>query len=662
LDIKFSDERESIRYMQKYYKKYRKSRVTYSCNKEGHVVSLTINYSRKYFPDEIFKLPYLRKLNFSNNWIVEIPNLKKLSNLIHLDMSGNKIERIDGLDDITELEDLNLSKNNIMKIEGIEHLSKLKRLDLSSNKITKIKGIENLSKLTTLTLSYNKIDKIENLENLTQLEQLYLHNNQIKKIENLDNLTKLQRLTLYNNPLPKSELKLINKEPEVLIRKLIFNKFLENNLSRTLQRKYKLELNDFGVNREGKIIEINLSDKGLKVLPEILYELPELQILNISKNKIKEMSGFEKLPNLKILDLSYNKIKEIKGLESLILLEELYLQGNHISKLEGLGNLSKLRLLIIRKNQVTEFENKHINTLEKDNPIRFADLKLLVESGVQEVVEHCRVLESRDRLAIRNLQKQFVLSPEEFYINEEGHLTEVDLTNRHLKKIPDSLQNFTHLQELNLSNNEITIITGLAQLTELKKLNLSDNKIEKIEGLDTLLQLKTLNLHDNKIKIIEGLENLSNLQELTLQNNEISKLEGIETLTQLQILNLKNNPLSERDAKVMRKVYATGARSAVNYCRKIELESKREVSSRFDKIKKMISVSSELTFDTMRKTLGMDEGTFLSNIFYWAEEFNFQIEEDVVIINEDSVGDFINMLETKFEQWEDTEKSKEGKI
>ncbi|MHA1301620.1 MAG: hypothetical protein ACTSO9_19540, partial [Candidatus Helarchaeota archaeon] len=98
----------------------------------------------------------------------------------------------------------------------------------------------------------------------------------------------------------------------------------------------------------------------------------------------------------------------------------------------------------------------------------------------------------------------------------------------------------------------------------------------------------------------------------------------------------------------MRKVYATGARSAVNYCRKIELESKREVSSRFDKIKKMISVSSELTFDTMRKTLGMDEGTFLSNIFYWAEEFNFQIEEDVVIINEDSVGDFINMLETKF--------------
>ena len=66
--------------------------------------------------------------------------------------------------------------------------------------------------------------------------------------------------------------------------------------------------------------------------------------------------------------------------------------------------------------------------------------------------------------------------------------------------------------------------------------------------------------------------------------------------------------------------------------------------------------------DFIQKALDLDEKTFIDRIIDWADEFGFTIEEDVVIINKDSVDNFIKMLDKQFSSWEKKEALKEGKF
>ena len=74
-----------------------------------------------------------------------------------------------------------------------------------------------------------------------------------------------------------------------------------------------------------------------------------------------------------------------------------------------------------------------------------------------------------------------------------------------LKKMPEEVNSFTQLQELNLSINKISKIENLDKLTQLKYLDLGFNNISKIEGLDKLINLQKLRLSQNQISRIEGL-------------------------------------------------------------------------------------------------------------------------------------------------------------
>ena len=107
------------------------------------------------------------------------------------------------------------------------------------------------------------------------------------------------------------------------------------------------------------------------------------------------------------------------------------------------------------------------------------------------------------------------------------------------------LNTLVNLHTLNLSNNNITNITGLNNLVNLHKLWLTDNKITKIQGMDTLVNLEILDLHDNKITEIKNIGNLVNLQKLYLHDNNIREIKNIDNLVNLQELNLSCNKIKE---------------------------------------------------------------------------------------------------------------------
>lgn len=114
------------------------------------------------------------------------------------------------------------------------------------------------------------------------------------------------------------------------------------------------------------------------------------------------------------------------------------------------------------------------------------------------------------------------------------------LSGNNIQEI-EGLNSLENLLILDLSNNGITELKGLCYLQNLKYLDLSYNPIKKIEGLETLKDLMILILSGNYIEEIEGLENLSNLKYLDLSNTRIKKIENVESLKNLKILKLNDS-------------------------------------------------------------------------------------------------------------------------
>ena len=54
----------------------------------------------------------------------------------------------------------------------------------------------------------------------------------------------------------------------------------------------------------------------------------------------------------------------------------------------------------------------------------------------------------------------------------------------------------------------------------------------------------------------------------------------------------------------------------------------------------------------MQNVLDMEKKTFDNKIFEWAREFDFIIDGDNLVINKDTVSDFIDALDKQFASWE----------
>ena len=92
--------------------------------------------------------------------------------------------------------------------------------------------------------------------------------------------------------------------------------------------------------------ELCLIDAGITSLENV--NLPDdLVNLNLHCNHIKEVGDqFTHHKTLKYLDLSSNKLKEISGLSGCANLQFLNLASNYITKVKGLDRLRYLKLLL----------------------------------------------------------------------------------------------------------------------------------------------------------------------------------------------------------------------------------------------------------------------------------------------------------------------------
>ena len=85
-----------------------------------------------------------------------------------------------------------------------------------------------------------------------------------------------------------------------------------------------------------------------------IQKLSNMTKLNLTSNKISDVSIFSNMPNLAILYLGSNNIVDVAPLENMDALEEYNLQRNDISVLTDLGEMPKLNRLTLSNNLISD--------------------------------------------------------------------------------------------------------------------------------------------------------------------------------------------------------------------------------------------------------------------------------------------------------------------
>jgi len=220
---------------------------------------------------------------------------------------------------------------------------------------------------------------------------------------------------------------------------------------------------------------------------------------------------------------------------------------------------------------------------------------------------------------------------------------------------------------LNLGNRgiwDISEVKGLRNLRNLKVLNLSGNKIREIKDLENLFNL---DLGKNEIsrKILKKLDEIS----VRKFSNDVAHNDGelFENLIKLKNYwrAIKEGTLTQDSIDTSIKYFSKSSnkidftkvieyfsKTVVEYCQ--QKRKRREIieEETIKKLNTLIEKSNKVNLNQIKDTLEMDTHTFNNKIIDWADEFNFIIDGDYLVINKDTVSDFIDALDKQFASWE----------
>ena len=298
-------------------------------------------------------------------------------------------------------------------------------------------------------------------------------------------------------------------------------------ISEAKERKYK-ELDLSGNSRIGIRVGRKVTTKLQECLHEIpseVFELVDLEHLNLSHNQIIEVSN------------SIAKLKKLK---------ELNLSGNEIINIfDAISQMTNLSNLDLSHNQITHISD-HLTQL---TTITVLDLSHNQISAVSKEIFKLKNLE-----ALHLGFNQLRYFPSE--INSQDRLHWLNLESNELKALPSSIASLPNLTHLNLRSNQFNMIPeSIYQLKHLLDLNLSSQT-------GSCLVCDSFNS--------KGLEFCNSCGSELLDNcNSICKISpDILNLEKLHTLNLDGNPVNEPPSEILRR----GVQAIRNYFRQLKFE------------------------------------------------------------------------------------------
>ena len=108
-------------------------------------------------------------------------------------------------------------------------------------------------------------------------------------------------------------------------------------------------------------------------------------------------------------------------------------------------------------------------------------------------------------------------------------------------------QNMQEIFDLNLSDSNISDLSGLEGFTSLTSLDISNNNISSISNLITLHDLDSLNLSHNNFTSVPDELDYASLSVLDLSYNPIEDFSGLQDIAKVEVLSLVGTEFSNQD-------------------------------------------------------------------------------------------------------------------
>ncbi|KGL58953.1 leucine-rich repeat domain-containing protein [Polaribacter sp. Hel1_85] len=447
---------------------------------------------------------------------------------------GVSVEQITGQDYVRQI---NLSNNNLNGTvpNSINYLVRLHTLDISKNNF--ITGLLNIEDESNHLLNLNSSD--------TGISSLKLPRNMTLNIKNTPNLGCVEVPTtsvsyygslsmdyfdlgvkITDNCSGISNLDAIERD----VLETIYNATNGNSWSSrtysSVDNNYEssdlkgIETAEFGGVR--KLTKLYLSGMNLNgALPSEIDDFSELLELNLSQNQLNllptEIGNLSKLTSLNI-----NSNYGITTLPAVV------------------GNLAELVSLTFSNTQIDLFPTS-LGNLSKLKNLEFASTRItLLPPEIGNLSELTRLVAAPNNIAS---------IPTEF--GQLTKLTYLDFANCQISNTPAAFANLTELETLYLNNNQIQVVSGLGGFTKLKRLRLHDNRLgednpnfntDLPSDLGDLVLLEELTLNNNKLTSLPiSIGNLILIKELPLEGNKLTTLPStVGNLTSLEELYLGN--------------------------------------------------------------------------------------------------------------------------
>lgn len=270
------------------------------------------------------------------------------------------------------------------------------------------------------------------------------------------------------------------------------------------------------LNFDGLLIMDSIYDiRGIEYFTNLVH-------LDLHVQYVQDISPVANLKKLEWFDACYVGISDVSSLAGLTNLKEIRLCHNNITDISSLKNLTELEFFEVDYNQIEDvsvlenFENLHYAGLSNNKIKITGDLSVLNDPYT-----------------------------EDYYINE------LDLSNNEISDLSGlkGLSDVEQFKKINLSNNKISDISVLESFKYVEILNLSGNEIVDVTPIKGLLSanLNDLNLANNKISDIAALS-IGSIVDLNLSQNEISDISALEKLDDLNEIHLNDNNLEDISA------------------------------------------------------------------------------------------------------------------
>ena len=208
----------------------------------------------------------------------------RLEKVKSLTIVGNeRVEEIGDLRLFPNLETVTIKECGVRRVPDLSGLPHLLKLNLSNNQIRDLSDMGRCDSLVELNLSHNRIEDISALSNLTHVVKVDLAENRITSADALNDMRELEIMDLKMNQ--------------------------------------------------------------IRQMPEI--RAPHLKKLVLQDNLLTDISFMEGNRTITSLDISYNRVHEISGLATCPNLEELYLYGYSRMDLSPLENMPSFHSIFL---------------------------------------------------------------------------------------------------------------------------------------------------------------------------------------------------------------------------------------------------------------------------------------------------------------------------